>query len=61
MYGLLIKGPKQGLHGKIVELKTDVVYPAKPLAKLSTDKGDVTSLLDYLMVVGSDKPLVKLP
>ena len=61
MYGLLIKGPKQGLHGKIVELKTDVVYPARPLVKLSTDRGEVTSLLDYLMVVGSDKPLVRLP
>lgn len=60
-YGLLIKGPKQGLHGKIIEIKRDVVYPAKPLVKLSTSRGEVISILDYVMVVGEEKPWIKLP
>ncbi len=60
-YGLLIKGPKQGLHGKILEINRDVVYPAKPTVKLSTSIGESTSLLDYVMVVGEEEPWVKLP
>jgi len=60
-YGLLIKGPKQGLHGRIVEVRRDVIYPAKPLAKLSTSHGEVISILDYVMVVGEGEPWLKLP
>ncbi|MCD6236163.1 MAG: 30S ribosomal protein S4e [Thaumarchaeota archaeon] len=60
-YGLLVKGPKQGLHGRIIEIRRDVVYPAKPLVKLATNRGDVTSILDYVMVVGEEEPWVKLP
>jgi len=61
MYGLLIKGPKSGLHGKITEIRRDVVYPAKPIVKLSTAQGEVASLLDYVMVVGDEEPWLKLP
>ena len=60
-YGLLIKGPKQGLHGKIIEIRKDVVYPAKPLVKLQTQQGEVISILDYVMVVGEEEPWIKLP
>ena len=60
-YGLLIKGPKQGLHGKILEIKRDVVYPAKPLVRLETSRGEVISILDYLMVIGEEEPWIKLP
>ena len=60
-YGLLIKGPKQGLHGKIVEIRRDVVYPAKPLVKLQTQQGEVISILDYVMVIGEEEPWIKLP
>lgn len=60
-YGLLVKGPKQGLHGKIIEIKRDVIYPAKPLVKLLTSKGEVLSVLDYVMVVGEEGPWIKLP
>ncbi|MCD6592006.1 MAG: 30S ribosomal protein S4e [Thaumarchaeota archaeon] len=60
-YGLLIKGPKQGLHGKIVEIRKDVVYPAKPLVKLQTQQGEVISILDYVMVIGEEEPWIKLP
>lgn len=59
-YGLLVKGPKQGLHGKIIEIRKDVVYPAKPLVKLLTPKGEVLSILNYVMVVGEDEPWIKL-
>jgi len=60
-YGLLIRGPKQGLHGKIVEIRRDVVYPAKPVVKLKTSQREVSSILDYLMVVGEEEPWIKLP
>ncbi len=60
-YGLLVKGPKQGLHGEIVEIKKDVVYPAKPVVKLKTSQGEVSSILDYVMVVGEEEPWIKLP
>ena len=60
-YGLLIKGPKQGLHGKIIEIRKDVVYPAKPLVKLQTQQGEVISILDYVMVIGEEEPWIKLP
>ena len=60
-YGLLIKGPKQGLHGKIVEIRKDVVYPAKPLVKLQIQQGEVISILDYVMVIGEEEPWIKLP
>lgn len=60
-YGLLVKGPKQGLHGKILEIRRDTAYPAKPIVKLSTKVGEVTSLLSYVMVVGEEEPWVKLP
>lgn len=60
-YGLLIRGPKQGLHGRIVEIRREVVYPAKPIVKLETSQGEVSSILDYLMVVGEEKPWIKLP
>ncbi|RLG07959.1 MAG: 30S ribosomal protein S4e [Thaumarchaeota archaeon] len=60
-YGLLIKGPKQGLHGKIIEIRKGVVYPAKPLVKLQTQQGEVISILDYVMVIGEEEPWIKLP
>lgn len=59
-YGLLVKGPKQGLHGEIIEIRRDVAYPAKPIVKLKSGIGEVSSLLDYVMVVGEEKPWVKL-
>lgn len=48
----MIKGPKQELHGRIVEVRRGIIYPAKQLAKLSTSRGEVISILDYVMVVG---------
>mgnify|MGYP001626234625 CR=1 FL=1 len=61
-YGLIIRGPKQGLHGRIAEVKRDVVYPSKPTVKLSETKiGEVSTILDYVMVVGREKPEITLP
>lgn len=60
-YGMLIKGPKQGLHGEIIEVRRDVAYPAKPIVKLKSGMGEVSSLLDYVMVVGEEEPWIKLP
>ena len=60
-YGLLIKGPKQGLHGEIIEIRREVTYPAKPIVRLKSSIGEVSSLLDYVMVVGGEEPWIKLP
>jgi small subunit ribosomal protein S4e len=60
-YGLLIKGPKQGLHGEIIEIRREVTYPAKPIVRLKSSIGEVSSLLDYVMVVGEEEPWIKLP
>lgn len=61
-YALIIRGPKQGLHGKIIEVNRDVPYPSKPTIKLSeTEIGEVSTILDYVMVVGREKPEITLP
>ena len=60
-YGLLIKGPKQGLHGEIIEIRREVTYPAKPIVRLKSSIGKISSLLDYVMVVGEEEPWIKLP
>jgi small subunit ribosomal protein S4e len=60
-YGLLIRGPKRGLHGGIIEIRQDVTYPAKPIVRLKSSIGEVSSLLDYVMVVGEEEPWIKLP
>lgn len=59
-YALVIKGPEEGRHGKIIEVKKDVAYPAKPIVTLDVEGGKVTTLLSYIMVVGEDKPMVTL-
>ncbi|MEM0457315.1 MAG: 30S ribosomal protein S4e [Nitrososphaerota archaeon] len=60
-YALVIKGPEEGKHGKIIEIKRDVTYPAKPTVTLDTKDGKVTTLLSYIMVVGEGIPMVTLP
>ncbi|MCS7125760.1 MAG: 30S ribosomal protein S4e [Aigarchaeota archaeon] len=61
-HGLIVKGPKQGLYGVISEIKRDIPYPSKPTVKLSeTQIGEVSTILDYLMVIGRDKPEITLP
>lgn len=59
-YALVIKGPEEGRHGKIVEIRRDVAYPSKPTVTLETGNGKVTTLLSYIMVVGEDAPMVTL-
>lgn len=61
-YGLIIRGPKQGLHGRIVEVRRNVIYPDKPTVKLSgTQIGEVSTILEYVMVIGREKPEITLP
>ncbi|MCS7136225.1 MAG: 30S ribosomal protein S4e [Nitrososphaerota archaeon] len=59
-YALVIKGPEEGRHGKIIEIKKDVNYPAKPTVTLDVKDGKVTTLLSYIMVVGEGVPMVTL-
>jgi small subunit ribosomal protein S4e len=59
-YALVIKGPEEGKHGRIIEIKKDVTYPAKPMVTLDVKDGKVTTLLSYIMVVGEDAPMVSL-
>ena len=65
LYGLVRDGkvsvhPERDASKVLVELKVGE-RSGWAFHTFSTDRGDVTSLLDYLMVVGSDRPLVKLP
>ncbi|MEN2974588.1 MAG: 30S ribosomal protein S4e [Candidatus Caldarchaeales archaeon] len=61
-YGLIVRGPKQGLYGLIAEIKRDVPYPSKATVKLSgTQIGEVSTILDYLMVIGREKPEISMP
>ncbi len=59
-YALIIRGPEEGRHGKIIEVRKDVAYPSKPTATLDTKDGKVTTLLSYIMVVGEGAPMVTL-
>ncbi|MEM1584558.1 MAG: 30S ribosomal protein S4e [Nitrososphaerota archaeon] len=61
-YALIIRGSKQGLHGRIIEINRDTPYPSKATIRLSETKiGEVSTILDYVMVVGREKPEIILP
>lgn len=59
-YGLIFDGEKQGLHGRIVKVDRDVIYPSKPTVTLQVNSEKVTTLLKYVIVVGEDRPVVML-
>lgn len=59
-YGLIFDGEKQGLHGKIIRIDRELIYPSKPTVTLQVDGKEVTTLLDYVIVVGENKPVVMI-
>lgn len=59
-YGLIIEGSKGGCHGKIIEF-TEGTFFRKPTATIILQNGEkVTTLKDYIFVIGDDKPWIKL-
>jgi ribosomal protein S4E len=48
------------MHGKLVRMDHERRYPAKRHAELQTSVGKITTILDYFMPVGDDKPWIKL-
>ena len=62
VYALITHGSKMGLHGRLITIRRDVVYPAKPTATLETGGGgQVTTILAYVMPVGDSEPWLALP
>lgn len=60
-YALIIDGPKEGLHGRILEF-TEGTFFRKPITTIILQNNEkVTTLKDYVFVIGSDKPWIKLP
>lgn len=59
-YGLIIAGSRSGLHGKIIKIDKTPKYPAKPLIQLESNIGTISTILKYVMVVGDEKPWLKL-
>ncbi|MCS7129504.1 MAG: 30S ribosomal protein S4e [Candidatus Caldarchaeum sp.] len=60
-YGYIVKGSRAGLHGQVVKIRRDVVFPDKPTATIATNNGEVTTLLRNIMPVGVGKPWITLP
>jgi len=60
-YGYIHSGYRAGLHGRILKLRRDVIFPDKPTATIATSEGEVTTLLRNIMPIGDDEPWVTLP
>ncbi|MCS6769931.1 MAG: S4 domain-containing protein [Candidatus Caldarchaeum sp.] len=60
-YGYIVKGSRAGLHGQVIRIRRDVVFPDKPTATIATSQGTVTTLLRNIMPVGVGKPWITLP
>jgi len=62
VYGYIHGGSKSGLHGRVVSMRREVVFPDKPTVTLELPLGgEVTTLLPNVMPVGDDKPWILLP
>jgi small subunit ribosomal protein S4e len=60
-YALIYRGSRAGLHGPIVDYERVRRYPAKQLVTVRTAEGEISTILDYVMVVGDGRPWLKLP
>lgn len=60
-YGLIFRGSRMGLHGPILSFEEVRRYPAKQLVTVHTPEGIISTVLGYVMVVGEDRPWLKLP
>ena len=59
VHGLIYEGPKQGRHGKVSKL-TEGSAVTRGLATLSTETGEVTTLVHHIFAVGGEEPWIKL-
>ncbi len=60
-YALIYRGSRAGLHGPIVDYERVRRYPAKQLVTVRTSEGEISTILDYVMVVGEERSWLKLP
>lgn len=60
-YGLIVRGTKQGLHGKILEVQKSKGYGIQSTATIKHVAGEVTTVLEYIFVVGEEEPWISLP
>ncbi|MCS7146298.1 MAG: 30S ribosomal protein S4e [Nitrososphaerota archaeon] len=59
-YCLITSGSRMGLHGRLASIDVERAYPAKRHAVLESGVGKVTTILDYFMSIGEDKPWIAL-
>lgn len=59
-YCLITAGSRMGLHGRLIAMDVERVYPAKRHAVLESSLGRITTILDYFMPVGDDRPWITL-
>lgn len=60
MYGLIVFGKNMGKVGKIEKITPGTAFQ-KPLVTLSYDGHEVTTLLEYMIIIGKDEPEITLP
>ncbi|MEM4494867.1 MAG: 30S ribosomal protein S4e [Candidatus Caldarchaeum sp.] len=60
VYAYIHSGARAGLHGKILKIRRDVVFPDKPTATIETSQGAVTTLLSSIMPIGGEAPWITL-
>ncbi len=60
VYCLITSGSRMGLHGRLVSMDAERRYPAKRHAVIESSMGRITTILDYFMPVGEDKPWIAL-
>lgn len=61
VYAYVHSGARAGLHGKVLKIRRDVVFPDKPTATIETASGTVTTLLRNIMPIGGETPWITLP
>jgi small subunit ribosomal protein S4e len=59
-YCLITSGSRMGLHGRLISMDAERRYPAKRHAVIESSMGRITTILDYFMPVGEDKPWIAL-
>jgi len=60
MFGLIVFGKNMGKVGKIEKITPGTAFQ-KPLVTLSYDGHEVTTLLEYMIIIGKDEPEITLP
>ena len=62
VYALIYRGSKMGMHGRVVDIRREVIYPDKPTVTIETSNmARVTTRITHVIPVGGEEPWVQLP